>query len=154
MHNTKTTSVAAGWRVAKYAGFVETIGAVWLRTDGVLPRFAFIAEAKHLNRNGTVHGGMFLSILDHAFGMAVISAMGDTVDSRRLATIQFNAQFMGAASAGDFIETDCIILRRTRSLVFLRGECRVGDSIVVAGDCVIKVIGSAAAGRHKDDSKV
>ena len=150
MQSIKTNTVPASWRVGPHGGFVETIGTVWVRNDGELPRFAFLAGPKHLNQQGTVHGGMLLSILDHAFGMGVVSANGNTLGSSQLATIQLNAQFIGAANSGDLIETDCTILRRTRSLVFLRGECRVGDNIVVAGDGVIKVIRSAAAGRHKD----
>lgn len=138
------------WRADPHSGFVETIGTILQSDDKDLPKFGFTVKDKHLNRNGTVHGGMFLSLLDHAFGMTVVAALGNALETNQLATIQFNAQFMGAAREGDFVETECTILRRTRTLVFLRGECRVGSTIVVAGDSVFKVLRNPAANKHKD----
>jgi uncharacterized protein (TIGR00369 family) len=129
-----------GWSPHTHSGFLETIGPLWMRTDGAMPRFGFIVDSKHLNRIGSVHGGMLLSVLDHAFGMAVVASLR----SSRAATVQMNAQFVGAVRPGDFVETDCTVLRRTRSLMFLRGECRVGDTIVVAADGVFKLFGPHA----------
>jgi uncharacterized protein (TIGR00369 family) len=135
-----------GWRREAHAGFVDTIGPLWIRTDGHVPRFGFVVEAKHLNRIGSVHGGMLLSVLDHAFGMAVVASLRTS----QAATVQMSAQFVGAVRAGDFVETDCTVLRRTRSLMFLRGECRVGDTIVVAADGVFKLFGAHTAAKHDE----
>lgn len=124
-----------GWTLDPNGGFVSQIGPIWRQVIGDSEMFGFVAEDKHLNRNGIVHGGMLLTLFDQALGEACYRLTGDDAV---LATIQLNAQFMRAARPGEFIACSVEILHRTRSLLFIRGECRVGGEAILAGDAMVK----------------
>ena len=54
---------AAGWLPLSGDGFATLIGPLWHRpgADGTPPRFAMLADARHANFHGVVHGGMLMS---------------------------------------------------------------------------------------------
>jgi acyl-coenzyme A thioesterase PaaI-like protein len=43
--------------------------------------------------------------------------------------MSLDVQFLGPVRIGDFAEIEAVIVRRTRSLPFLRGDLRVGDKV-------------------------
>ena len=58
-----------GTEIASTGGFNLYIGPLYRlpdAADGALKRFAFIAEDKHMNSAGSVHGGMLMSFADTA----------------------------------------------------------------------------------------
>lgn len=124
-----------GWQRDPNDRFVSQIGQIWRRAIDGKEEFGFVAEEKHLNRNGTVHGGMLVALFDHALGEACYRLVGDDA---ALATIQLNAQFMQMAHPGAFVVSSADILRQTRTLLFIRGECRVGGEAVLAADAMVK----------------
>ena len=52
-------------------------------------------EDIHLNGNGTLHGGVYSSLMDNAMGLSVSSLVG-----LRTATTQMNVHFLGPVSEG------------------------------------------------------
>ncbi len=52
-------------------------------------------EDIHLNGNGTLHGGVYSSLIDNAMGLSVSSLVG-----LRTATTQMDVHFLGAVSEG------------------------------------------------------
>jgi uncharacterized protein (TIGR00369 family) len=52
-------------------------------------------EDIHLNGNGTLHGGVYSSLIDNAMGLSVSSLVG-----LRTATTQMNVHFLGPVSEG------------------------------------------------------
>lgn len=46
--------------------FTTLAGPLWSRLEAGAKRYAFLAEQKHLNRYGGVHGGMLLWLADKA----------------------------------------------------------------------------------------
>ena len=52
-------------------------------------------EEIHLNGNGTLHGGVYTSLIDNAMGLSVSSLVG-----LRTATTQMNVHFLGAVREG------------------------------------------------------
>ncbi len=75
--------------------FSKHIGA---KADALQPGRAVVhidVEDFHLNGNGTLHGGVYASLIDNVMGISVLSAVGV-----RTATIQMNVHFLGAVGGG------------------------------------------------------
>ncbi|MBX6369120.1 MAG: PaaI family thioesterase [Rhodospirillales bacterium] len=100
------------------------------------PVFGFIAEAKHANVRGVVHGGMLMTFADEALGRTVAEAVGD----RPLATIQLDTHFLAPARLGDFVEARARVTRRTRSVVFVEGVLAIKEHTIARAHGIWKVL--------------
>ena len=127
---------AAGWTPRETTGYMGHIGPVYARREGVAWAYGVQADVQHLNQSGNVHGGMLASLADSALGMIVWEA----IERQPCVTVQLNAQFVSAAAAGEFIEARAEIVRKTRSLVFIRGQLTVGARVVLAADGIWKIL--------------
>ena len=76
-------------------------------------------EARHLNLNRVVHGGVYATILDTAMGGAVFSVLspGETT-----ATTSFYVEFLRAAVEGETLTARGEVLRRGRHIAFAEGN--------------------------------
>ncbi len=100
--------------------FSKHIGA---KVEGVEPGRAVIridVEDVHLNGTGTLHGGVYASLIDNAMGLSVLALVGV-----RTATIQMNVHFLGAVSEGR-ITCESEVLHRTRRTA--TAEAKVYDA--------------------------
>ena len=77
-------------------------------------------EDIHLNGTGTMHGGVYASLIDNAMGLSVLALVGVTT-----ATIQMNVHFLGAVNSGR-ISCESEVLHRTRRTA--TAEAKVYDS--------------------------
>jgi uncharacterized protein (TIGR00369 family) len=112
---------AAGWTVEERTGFAALVGPIWARRDEGGLAYGFLAEAKHANLRGVVHGGMLMTFADSALGRIVAEAL----ERRPIATIQLDTHFLAPAKPGDFVEARGRIVRKTRSVVFVEGMLTV-----------------------------
>lgn len=132
---------AAGWEPYSDDGFIGLIGPLWQKPigdgcgDGY--RYAFLAEHKHHNRRGVVQGGMLMTFADRAMGMTCWYAN----QRQPQATVQLDVHFVDAVRIGEFVEAQCRIVRRTRSLIFMSGDLMVGDRVVASAKGVWKTLG-------------
>jgi acyl-coenzyme A thioesterase PaaI-like protein len=129
--------LADGWKVLPERGFPVHVGTFFSKRfeDGY--RFGFVAEPRHANIGGVVHGGMLVTFVDDMFGLSVHFA----VDRRPVSTIQLNTRFISPARPGDFVVCIPQVQRVTKSVVFIRGEVFVGDRLVLSADGVWKILG-------------
>lgn len=129
---------AAGWApIPEEDPFIGLIGPCWGRMqDGVL-QYAFVAEKRHCNRSGIVHGGMVLAFIDQSVGTTAWELNGRAPQ----VTIDLNTHFIGAVRPGDFVEAQCRILNRTRSLLFVSATLTVAERIVASASGIYKVLG-------------
>ena len=77
-------------------------------------------EDIHLNGAGTLHGGVYASLIDTAMGLSVLALVGV-----RTATIEMNVHFLGAVSEGR-ITCQSQVLHRTRRTA--TAEAKVHDA--------------------------
>ena len=112
--------------------FTDLVGPLWKRGDGEAGRHAFVAQQKHLNRYGVVHGGMLLTFADKSFGMTAWEATG----RRTVATIQLDMQFLNKVERGSLVTSRCDVTRKASSVVFIRGCLMVQDRLVATGSGV------------------
>ena len=123
-----------GWVADEECGFVALIGPVWQRSEGAGMTYGLRVEPKHMNRDGSLHGGMFLALFDHALGMAAYAHGG----VERLVTMQLGTQFMGGAKVGDFLELTAEVVKQTGSYMFMRGECRGAAKLLATSEGIWK----------------
>jgi uncharacterized protein (TIGR00369 family) len=127
---------AQGWSLREPVGFSGLTGPFWWRQEGDGWAYGLLAEARHANGHGIIHGGMLVTLCDNTLGLTVWHAAG----RKPCVTVQLNTQFLASVRPGEFIEGRGEILRRGRSMVFVRGVLTVGDRMVAAADGVWKLL--------------
>ena len=83
-------------------------------------------EEIHLNGAGTLHGGVYASLIDNAMGLSGLALVGV-----RTATIQMNVHFLGAVSGG-CITCESEVLHRTRRTATAEAKVRDAEGNLVA----------------------
>jgi len=123
-----------GWKPRALDGFFGLVGPLWTRKEGEAWAYAFLAEARHINPAGIVHGGMLTTLIDHA-----LSAIAWEANERRpCVTVQLDVQFLSAVRPGQLVEARGRIVRQTSSLVFMQGALSVAGEEVVTASAVLK----------------
>ena len=83
-------------------------------------------EDTHLNGTGTLHGGVYASLLDNAMGLSVLALVGV-----RIATVEMNVHFLGAVNEGR-ITCESEVIHRTRRTATAEAKVRDADGNLVA----------------------
>jgi uncharacterized protein (TIGR00369 family) len=117
-------------RLARYfdeeVTFSRHIGA---KVEEVEPGRSVIyidVDEVHLNGAGTLHGGVYASLIDNAMGLSVLSLVGV-----RTATIQMNVHFLGAVGEGR-ITCESEVVHRTRRTATAEAKVHDADGNLVA----------------------
>ena len=123
-----------GWAEVEDHGFIAHVGPLHVRAAA--GAYAFRAEQKHANLIGVVHGGMLMSFADRALGETAMRA----ADGANCVTIQLEMKFIDVGRLGDWIVVHPQVVKRTGSLVFMRGDVREGTRLVASADGVWKIL--------------
>lgn len=83
-------------------------------------------EDVHLNGTGTLHGGVYASLMDNAMGLAVLALAGT-----RTATIEMNTHFLGSVNEGR-ITCHSEVVHRTRRTATAESKVYDADGNLVA----------------------
>lgn len=122
------------WVPIEDAGFIAHVGPLHRRdADGA---YAFRAEQKHANLIGVVHGGMLMSFADRALGETAMRV----ADGANCVTIQLEMKFIDVGRLGNWIGIRPQVVKRTGSLVFMRGDLRDGGRLLATADGVWKIL--------------
>ncbi len=100
-----------------------------IRVEDVEPGRAVLyvdVEDIHFNGNGSLHGGVYTSLIDNATGLAVSSLVG-----LRTATIQMDAHFLEPVSGGR-ITCRAEVVHRTRRTATAEGKIYDEEGNLVA----------------------
>lgn len=130
------TDVPRGYRLFEYVDpFEDLVGPFCYREDedGRL-RFAFEARPQHANTAGQLHGGILMTFADYALCLTAIHGL----PGERCVTVSLNCEFTAPGEVGDFVESTAEVVRRTRSLTFVRGQIAAGDRTLLNCSAVVK----------------
>ncbi|MGI9422811.1 MAG: PaaI family thioesterase [Hyphomicrobiaceae bacterium] len=105
----------------------------WRRLDDGGHHFIVKAEPRHCNRQGIVHGGLMMTMIDLALAATAKEVLQD-----RYVTISLNSEFVAAGGNGDIIEATGELVRRTRSLAFVRGQVSTDSRVLLTASGVFK----------------
>lgn len=120
------------WSIAdKLGGFHHEVG---FRIDPTQIRRGVCVvggrvEARHLNINGVVHGGVYATILDSAMGGAVVTILGE---NEVTATTSLYVEFLRPAREGQTLRAEGRLVRRGRHLAFVEGNLTDGDGTLLS----------------------
>ena len=128
--------IPEGWIERRGAVFDRFIGPFYYPPAGSYARCGFLADERHANTRGGVHGGMVAAAFDLAFG----NAGWDAADQTPCATIEMSMHFVSAMALGEFGVFDTEVVRKTRSLVFLRSTLHVAGRVIASGQGVMKIL--------------
>ncbi len=93
-----------------------------------------LADERHANEYGAVHGGVMMMMADAALCMN--SRWHDPKEGA--ITVSAHNDFVAGAQIGEFLETRSSVVRRTGSFSFMRCDVMVGDRVVMASSGIIK----------------
>ncbi len=128
----------AGWRT--WSGldpFEDQSGPFYFREDDAgLVTTAFLAETRHMNGGGFMHGGCMLTFA--VFSVFAIS--GRVLPGPHAVTVSLNGEFMGPARPGDLVTATGEVTKAGGSLLFVRGLVSTGSSPMLSFSGVIKKI--------------
>lgn len=125
-----------GWDVMDDDGFINLIGPLWHRMNGISPEYAILGQDKHRNRRGVVQGGVLMTLADRTCGMTARFVSG----AESLATVQMDTHFVDAARIGDLMISRPRATRTTKSLIFMSTEVTVEDRVVATAHGVFKIV--------------
>jgi uncharacterized protein (TIGR00369 family) len=83
-------------------------------------------EEFHMNGAGSLHGGVYASLIDNAMGLALIALVGV-----RTATVNLNVHFLGPVREGR-ISCTAEVVHRSRRLATLEARVHNGEGELVA----------------------
>jgi acyl-coenzyme A thioesterase PaaI-like protein len=96
-------------------------------------------DDRHDNSRGIAHGGLLMTFADSALGYAAISG---SAASAWAVTVSQSSTFLRGVKIGELLEVTPVITRRTRSMIFTRGDFLVGDEVAFQAASVWKVMGA------------
>ena len=124
------------WARREMRGIPASLGALWTsKAEDGSWRYALQLDDSHHNAQGFVHGGVLMSFLDHTLSLLAWEASGRAPCS----TVQLDTHFLTALKAPVFIELDARILQRGKSVIFMTGTLRNGDTPVANATGVWRV---------------
>ncbi len=108
------------------------------RDDGGFSRAIRVLE-RHCNQGGVAHGGMLVTLVDVILGTTVWRLTG-----KPSVTVRMVVDFLGPVRLGDWVEGGATITRETRSLIFVEGELRTRDRIVLSATGIFRPLTRSA----------
>ena len=126
----------SGWKPRALDGFIGTIGPLWTRKENEVWAYGFVPTSQHTNPAGIVHGGLLMTLIDHALSAIAWEDAG----RRACLTIQIDVRFLTAVKPPALIEARGRVVRRTASLSFTEGSLTVGADVVLTASAILKIV--------------
>ena len=111
-------------------GFHTMMGQLYGKLEDGSLVCGFRCSPRHLNNNGTCHGGMIASFADFsAYEIRLIPELADVTTP----TASLAVEYLRPIKLGDWVEARMQVTRRGSRLVFTRVTGTVGDKVVFTG---------------------
>lgn len=144
MSQLPASQIPAGWTRLDLTGLTENgadflthIGPLYQRVDAAgLRQLAFEVQPHMCNLLGICHGGMLMSVMDAALGIALLR--GET-EVRAIPTISLNFDFLAPGQLGDWLEIEAEVMQRTRRTGFVTGRCVSARGPIVTASGMFKI---------------
>ena len=118
-------------------GFMKHLGGLSLnKIDNTNYEFTVEVKEMHLNTGKIAHGGFLSTIADTGMGTAAHQVAGD----RRCVTINLDLKFITAAKLGEKLNGKVTILKKTKTLVFIKCEINNTKDIIVSASGTWKIL--------------
>ncbi len=125
--------------ISRTSPFTDLIGPIYQKTDESGLIIGLVAEEKHCNARGMVHGGVLGTLADIAMGY---SAAFSTQPPTRIVTTSQTVDYVGRAEKGDWIEVHTDVQKVGRSIAFANCYFHVDSRRIARASAVFSVIAS------------
>jgi acyl-coenzyme A thioesterase 13 len=125
--------------ISRTSPFTDLIGPIYQKTDESGLIIGLVAEEKHCNARGMVHGGVLGTLADIAMGY---SAAFSTQPPTRIVTTSQTVDYVGRAEKGDWIEVHTDFKKVGRSIAFANCYFHVDSRRIARASAVFSVIAS------------
>ena len=127
--------------------FVDVNGPLFISNALETVQLGFRVEQRHSNPFQTCHGGMLVTFCDMLMPFVAQRTVPELRD-RYLPTVSISVDFLGPASVNSWISGTALVLKVTRSMVFMQGVVRVDATAVARTSGIFKIgpqIGAAGS---------
>lgn len=131
-----TDPIAAGWKQRDLAGFIGSVGPLWTKKEDDVWAYAIVSKPEHTNPAGIVHGGLLMTLLDHALSAIAWEDAG----RRPCVTVQIDVRFLATVPLDRLVEARGRVVRRTTTLSFTEGTLTVDGEVVVTASAILKIV--------------
>lgn len=132
------TAIPDGFEpLARSSPFLDLVGPLYSRRteDGLL--IGFLAEDRHCNTSGFVHGGFLSTVADIALGY---NAAGFGGKETPMVTASITIDFAGSARAGDWVVYSTEVQKVGKKLAFANCYAHVGDARIARASGLFSVL--------------
>ncbi len=127
-------AVPAGWSAVPLSDTFSGVAGPYYFRNGDAPGVGFVAEKRHLNLGGIVHGGCLATLAD----MSLWDICRRKIGPFRAVTVTLNTEFLAPGQLGEFVYAEGDALKTGRSLLFSRGVVRAGDRVLMSFSGTLK----------------
>lgn len=117
--------------------YLDLIGPIYNQKTETGLLIGLLAEQKHCNARGIVHGGVFSSLADVALGYN-LAFHGD--EPTPIVTANLSIDYAGSANLGDWISVHTDIQKLGNRMAFANCYFQVGEKRIVRASGVFTVI--------------
>ena len=132
----RAVAAPEGWSHApQFDPFEAYLGPFFERWVKGAHEFALLLDDRHLNAKDVAHGGALMTFADAVLGYCV----WDATERAPCVTVSQQTNFLSAALAGELVACRPLVIRKTREIVFVRGDFNVGPRAVFTATSIWKV---------------
>ncbi len=113
--------------------FLERLGPLYLRMDGMKPIIGLRICLHHCNNKGTAHGGLLASLANISLGKSAGRSQEPRIP---LVTTSLTVDYLASARLSDWILADPDFQRVGKGLAFANGYIRSGDKVLARANGV------------------
>ena len=132
------------WTREGLQGYGLHVGPIWCDANGPL---ALRIEERHTNITGRVHGGMAMGLASMGLARAAQGAARAARPGSRATLLNLHVELIDSAQVGDWLFTEAIVQRTTRTMVFVAGGLRSGERTVLTASAVYQIEAEASPSR-------
>ncbi|MEM8708516.1 MAG: PaaI family thioesterase [Actinomycetota bacterium] len=111
-----------------------------VRLDDQVRIGTVITEA-HCNSRGLVHGAFLAALIDNALGLSIGTVLETTGrDHAGLVTTNLSIDYVGRAGVGEWIATDCEVVKAGRTLSVASGVLATSERVIARANATFQVI--------------
>jgi acyl-coenzyme A thioesterase 13 len=130
------TAVPDGFAPLEEGGpFIDLVGPLYARGEGVDRVLALRVEERHRNSAGKAHGGLLATLVDFSLGRALAAADAAGV------TVSLTTDYLKAVEVGDWVEAHTEVEKAGETLAFADCSLTVESREVVRARAVFAVAG-------------
>lgn len=123
--------------VGQDTSFLGHVRGINRRRIGDSVETSLRVEKHHLNPNGTIHGGVLLTLLDITLGMNVEAVLNNQSGHHPI-TVQLNSNLIAAAREGEVISGEARVDGSSRTMSWASGRLHCDGRTLMTGSAVFR----------------